>query len=127
MRMLYVLGATAVVLSLAGAKDSFADPALLVDVSGVCYTFDGNGNPVLANTGKVIASNNENGNVTLKCKVEGVTPPPDGNAVRWTSENTIYACVTIGVPYQVTYQWWAEVTPSGISTITCQFPQAPGY
>lgn len=127
MRTCYPVAAAAVAVCLSVAGESVAEPALVVDVTGKCVTLDGEGNVVVANTGQVVATYSDNGNATLKCKVEGVTPAPDGTAVRWDYENTGIICNNLGVgELQRTTRWWVQVSASGNSMITCQFPDFPG-
>jgi len=127
--------AVAAALTLLTADESFADSALVIDVSGACTTLDGVGSVVAVNNGDVIATHGEFGAMTLKCTVTGVTPPPDGNALRW--DGVSYADFR-GFPgqtiqcgflpnqtglIQLTDRWWVQVSASGVSTIVCQFPE----
>ena len=128
MKSRFLIAAASLAVGLWTAGEATAEPALRVDISGDCKTLDGEGNKVRANSGEVIVTFSENDNATRKCKIKGVEPPPDGSAVRWDYANTGLYCFYYDVrgDLQLTSRWWVEVTPSGISTIVCQFPDFPG-
>lgn len=125
MRKLYILGAAAAVLAVSAATDSVAEPALVVDASGMCQTLDGNGDVVTTNNGTVVVTHSADGNINLRCKVDGVAPPPDGNAVRWDYANFGARCgflTSLTGQTELTTRWWVQVSASGNSTIVCQYP-----
>jgi hypothetical protein len=125
MRRLIVAVVSAFAFSGLGISVAHADPAILIDPAGECGMLSAseNGFPtvVVTNT-QIVATTNENGITTYKCRSDINFENETGQAVVWNFDN-------LGLPCQIrdhgnllcsTEKWRETISKSGRATLTCR-------
>jgi hypothetical protein len=99
-----------------------ADPALVINPAGGCGLLDGNGAGAFTTDTKIVATQSQNGNTTLKCQAD-VTPASSGKAAQFDFASTGAVCGEFDAIHgsQVTQDWKETVSASGQATLICHF------
>ena len=100
------------------SNQALAVPALVIDDPGGCAVIDGAGNVVAAPEGKIVVTNNANGNSLVKCHASGLGNIPD-RAAHWNNDNTGITCNN--QQGQFTTDWKGVADTEGNAVLTCKF------
>ena len=92
------------------ASIASADPAEVLHDSG-CLQLDSNGALLISDTDMTVHANSENGNITFKCKSEGVFNDT-GKRLVFDFDNTGFTC-------SGQTNWQQVLTPSGNAITRC--------